>query len=189
VLELRENDPMADVKEAAIALGNVYRRAGDARLRLAARMQMARPAGVSVCACALCAEYDRFLAAQYLSALISEMEASYLADVKPLKKAYGASRAEARDKVRANGAPEALPEAWRPLSAQLRHAAAAVVATFAPRVVSALHEFAAHEAASFSEVRAGHAIAASRHSGGGPPMPVARLRCVRAAQYGRRASL
>lgn len=33
---------MADVKEAAIALGNVYRRAGDARLRLAARMQMAR---------------------------------------------------------------------------------------------------------------------------------------------------
>ena len=33
---------MADVKEAAIALGNVYRRAGDARLRLAARMQTAR---------------------------------------------------------------------------------------------------------------------------------------------------
>ena len=38
-LELHANDPMADVKEAAIALGNVYRRAGDARLRLAARVE------------------------------------------------------------------------------------------------------------------------------------------------------
>jgi hypothetical protein len=52
VLELRENDPMTDVKEAAIALGNVYRRAGDARLRLAARMQMVRqplPFALGVC--------------------------------------------------------------------------------------------------------------------------------------------
>ena len=104
------------------------------------------------------------------------MEASYAADVKPLKKAYGASRAEARDKAR-SGAPEALPEAWRPLSAQLRHAAAAFVATFAPRVVAALHEFAAHEAASFSEVRPSCDIArlyaASRHSSG-PPAPIHR---------------
>ena len=122
---------MTDVKEAAIALGNVYRRAGDARLRIAARMS------------------------QYLSALITEMEASYMADVKPLKKAYAARRAEARDKARAAGeaAAASTPEPWRPLSAQLRHAAAAFVATFAPRVVAALHDFAAHEAASFSEVR------------------------------------
>ena len=120
---------MADVKEAAIALGNVYRRAGDARLRIAARMQM------------------------YLSALLSEMEAAYLADVKPLKKAYAARRAEARDEARTAGeTAAAAPEPWRPLSAQLRHAAAAFVATFAPRVVAALHDFAAHEAASFSEV-------------------------------------
>jgi hypothetical protein len=33
---------MTDVKEAAIALGHVYRRAGDARLRLAAKMSTAR---------------------------------------------------------------------------------------------------------------------------------------------------
>ena len=43
---------MADVKEAAIALGNVYRRAGDARLRLAARMQMARACAGSLARCA-----------------------------------------------------------------------------------------------------------------------------------------
>jgi hypothetical protein len=42
-LELRANDPMTDLKEAAIALGHVYRRAGDARLRLAAKMTTARP--------------------------------------------------------------------------------------------------------------------------------------------------
>ena len=164
-LELHANDPMADVKEAAIALGNVYRRAGDARLRIAARMQM------------------------YLSALLTEMDAAYLADVKPLKKAYAARRAEARDKARAAGetaaAAPSSPEPWRPLSAQLRHAAAAFVATFAPRVVAALHDFAAHEAASFSEVCA-HAAT--------QPHPAAalrrrmRLRCVRAAaQYCRAA--
>jgi hypothetical protein len=111
------------------------------------------------------------------------MEATYVSDVKPLKKAYGASRAEAREKARAGGTPEALPEAWRPLSAQLRHAAAAFVATFAPRVVAALHEFAAHEAASFSEVRPACGIAASRHRGIATlrrrPADAARPACVR----------
>ena len=155
---------MADVKEAAIALGNVYRRAGDARLRIAARMS------------------------QYLSALLTEMEAAYIADVKPLKKAYAARRADARDKARAAGGEPAAaapssPEPWRPLSAQLRHAAAAFVATFAPRVVAALHDFAAHEAASFSEVRGTRRSATPRHSGGGRFCAA----CVRAAQYQRAA--
>ena len=153
---------MTDVKEAAIALGNVYRRAGDARLRIAARMS------------------------QYLSALITEMEAAYQADVKPLKKAYAARRAEARDKARAAGGEAAAsqsPEPWRPLSAQLRHAAAAFVATFAPRVVAALHDFAAHEAASFSEVRA-RAHAAPR---GTQAADVSALRaCVRRSISARR---
>lgn len=115
------------------------------------------------------------------------MEATYVADVKPLKKAYGASRSEARDKSRA-GTPEALPEAWRPLSAQLRHAAAAFVATFAPRVVAALHEFAAHEAASFSEVRPACA-AASRHRDTQAAARRCCAPCVHAAQYTQRAAL
>lgn len=167
---------MADVKEAAIALGNVYRRAGDARLRLAARMQMARPFLLAAPASFACdSRAWSACCLQYLSSLIAEMEATYLADVKPLKKAYGARRSEARDKARSStassssgggespGGPAAAAadsspsspgsEEWRPLSAQLRHAAAAYVATFAPRVVAALHEFAAHEAASFNEVR------------------------------------
>jgi hypothetical protein len=61
-------------------------------------------------------------------------------------------------------AAAAEDEDWRPLSAQLRLKAASFTATFAPKVVAALHAFAAQEAASFQEARA-HAMDAQMRNG------------------------